>query len=174
LYRPTIRYNERYRTFIDDVFVYSRLDRNQILRLALHIASHSEEFQKVIEKHSRRKDVPLPQPTWNISDHCLWMDNRIIEVERKEEEQVRAGDVSDEIFSGETRTTTAEQSTGINESIVNANDYESTTGNEQEQQYRCIEQSQRSTWEIPSIPIFRDGRILCREQGGIRVTFNAN
>ncbi|MCV9884687.1 hypothetical protein [Metabacillus halosaccharovorans] len=74
MYRPTVRYSDTYRDYINSIFRATTLDRNQILRLALHAAAHSTDFQQAISKY-KRDDVPLPLPTWNLDSTGFWMEN---------------------------------------------------------------------------------------------------
>ena len=71
MYRPTVRYADEYKTYIDDLFHATSLDRNQILRCALFSAAYSKEFKEVISRF-RKKDVPLPSPRWSLDDWRWW------------------------------------------------------------------------------------------------------
>jgi hypothetical protein len=73
MYRPTVRYADVYKNYVDDVFRATKLDRNQVIRLALFVAAHSTEFQNILLQH-KTKDVPLPFASWNASDHRQWME----------------------------------------------------------------------------------------------------
>src|SRR4051812_28620525 len=72
-YRPTIRYPEMTKNFIEGIFQATELDRNQIIKLALHVAAHSQEFKVILRKH-QNADVPLPSPGWRRDDHDFWKD----------------------------------------------------------------------------------------------------
>ncbi|SMQ86643.1 hypothetical protein SAMN05444673_6642 [Bacillus sp. OV166] len=43
-YRPTIRYPDVYKDYVEKVFQATTLDRNQIIRFALYVAAHSDEY----------------------------------------------------------------------------------------------------------------------------------
>lgn len=58
-YRPTIRYPDIYKEYVESVFEATDLDRNQIIRLALFVAAHSKEYKTILEKY-KFPDVPLP------------------------------------------------------------------------------------------------------------------
>ena len=58
VYRPTVRYSDVYKTYVDSVFKSTR-HRNQIIRLALFVAAHSEEYKSILEKY-KHTDVSLP------------------------------------------------------------------------------------------------------------------
>jgi len=45
LYRPTVRYDDLFKTYVDQVFKSTTLDRNQIIRLALFSAPFNKLFQ---------------------------------------------------------------------------------------------------------------------------------
>lgn len=71
VYRPTVRYDEMYRDYVDQVYRATSLDRNQIVRLALFAAPFSPLFNAQLKKHMTS---PLPSPQWGVVDHGLWMD----------------------------------------------------------------------------------------------------
>jgi hypothetical protein len=73
-YRPTVRYGNVFRDYIDHLFRATTLDRSQLLRAALFTAAHSKEFQELLKPYRRIRDVPLPSPTWKASDHGLWLE----------------------------------------------------------------------------------------------------
>ncbi|WP_430483145.1 hypothetical protein [Rossellomorea marisflavi] len=73
MYRPTVRYADVYRNYVNEVFHATTLDRNQIMRLALFVAANSPEFNVILRQHGKR-DVPLPRPTWRPSHTALWME----------------------------------------------------------------------------------------------------
>lgn len=83
MYRPTVRYSGTYRDYINSLFHATTLDRNQILRFALHAAAHSTDFQQTISKY-KKGDVPLPLPAWNLDSTGLWMENTQQSEERGE------------------------------------------------------------------------------------------
>lgn len=98
MYRPTVRYSDVYKDYVDSLFQSTTLDRSQIIRAALFVAGHSDEFLKLLADY-RRSDVPPPSPTWSLSDRALWLESSP-KIER-EGEDVRA------INGRETSTTTA-------------------------------------------------------------------
>lgn len=73
MYRPTVRYSEVYRQFVDDVFHATSLDRNQVIRLALFIAASSPEYNAILSKY-KKADVPLPRPKWRPNQSPLWLE----------------------------------------------------------------------------------------------------
>jgi hypothetical protein len=77
VYRPTVRYPDMYKSFVDDVFKVTRLDRNQIIRLALFVAAHSEEFKNIVGKY-KFDDVPLPHPEWGLDEEECWKNQNYI------------------------------------------------------------------------------------------------
>lgn len=83
VYRPTVRYPDIYKTYVDDLFKATNLDRNQIIRLALFIAAHSNEYKSILEKH-KRADVTLPCPGWGIDEEEAWKEQNYT---RKEDPQ---------------------------------------------------------------------------------------
>ncbi|MDF2792066.1 MAG: hypothetical protein K0S80_5168 [Neobacillus sp.] len=73
MYRPTVRYDDVYKTYVDDLFHSTHLDRNQIIRAALFAAAHSKEFLDVIQSH-KKGGVPTPSPPWMLHQHGYWME----------------------------------------------------------------------------------------------------
>lgn len=71
VYRPTVRYPDVYQSYVENVFKSTTLDRNQIIRLALFTAAHSEEFKTILKKH-KIADVPLPLPEWGLDEEECW------------------------------------------------------------------------------------------------------
>ena len=77
VYRPTVRNPDIYKNYVDDLFKATRLDRNQIIRLALFTAAHSSEFNDILKKH-KIDDVTLPRPEWGRDEERAWMDQNYI------------------------------------------------------------------------------------------------
>lgn len=73
VYRPTVRYADEFKKYVDDLFHVTDLDRNQIIRAALFSAASSPAFESIIKQH-KRKDVPLPPASWSIDHHWLWLE----------------------------------------------------------------------------------------------------
>jgi len=80
VYRPTVRYSDVFKEYVDSVFNSTRLDRNQIIRLALFIAAHSEEYKSILEKY-KITDVSPPHPNWGLTDHGYWKDQNYIKID---------------------------------------------------------------------------------------------
>jgi len=77
VYRPTVRYPDVYKNYIENVYKATDLDRNQIIRLALFVAAHSEEYKGILQKH-KMADVPLPCPDWGRNEEGYWKDQNYI------------------------------------------------------------------------------------------------
>lgn len=71
MWRPTVRYDEAFQAYVEELFKATTLDRNQIMRLALYSAPYSKLFLAQLNAH-KRVDVALPFPTWNVFDHHYW------------------------------------------------------------------------------------------------------
>lgn len=82
MYRPTVRYHDIYKEYVDNIFMATHLDRNQIIRAALFTAAHSTEFIKLM-KENKRGDVPLPSPFWLMNQPELWMEQNPLIEERE-------------------------------------------------------------------------------------------
>ena len=74
MYRPTVRYPDAFKDYVDVLFRSTKLDRNQIFRLALFAAAHSPAFHDILKKHSF-KDVLVPSPEWSLHDEQYWKGN---------------------------------------------------------------------------------------------------
>lgn len=73
VYRPTVRYADEFKKYVDDLFRATDLDRNQIIRAALFSAASSPTFESIIKQY-KRKDVSLPPASWSIDHHWLWLE----------------------------------------------------------------------------------------------------
>ncbi|MBZ5751338.1 hypothetical protein [Metabacillus rhizolycopersici] len=73
VYRPTVRYADEFKKYVDDLFHATDLDRNQIIRAALFSAASSPAFASIINQH-KGKDVTLPSASWSVDHHWLWME----------------------------------------------------------------------------------------------------
>ncbi|WP_041580219.1 hypothetical protein [Bacillus sp. 1NLA3E] len=73
MYRPTVRYDDAFRTYVDDIFRATHLDRYQIIRAALFSAAHSKEFHELLKPY-RKGDVPTPSPLWALNQVSYWME----------------------------------------------------------------------------------------------------
>lgn len=71
MYRPTVRYDEVFRIYVDALFHATHLDRNQLIRAALFAAAHSKEFQGLLKPY-QKGDVPLPSPPWSLEQNSFW------------------------------------------------------------------------------------------------------
>ncbi len=72
-YRPTVRYASVYKDYVNQLFHATTLDRSQLIRAALFTAAHSPEFRKQVEAYAK-VDVPVPRPTWSLTDTALWLE----------------------------------------------------------------------------------------------------
>jgi hypothetical protein len=141
MYRPTVRYNEVFKDYVDDVYQATFLDRNQVLRLALFVAAHTDTFKQVINEY-KRPDVPLPSPCWELWEYGYW---RGATYKHKKREV----DVNDD-------NRRKNDATIINE--------KTSPGRNTTQENRHIEPEARRSREIPTQRISRNAA------GGIRIT----
>jgi hypothetical protein len=111
MYRPTVRYADVYRDYVNDVFHATILDRNQIIRLALFVAANSSEYNAILRQY-QKDDVLLPCPKWCPNQSPLWMEQEPIGIEKGGTSNVidgrkaGAGPVADVSRAGITGTTT--------------------------------------------------------------------
>ena len=80
MYRPTVRYSEIYRDYVDQVFHATTLDRNQIIRLALFVAANSPEYNAILSEY-KKADVSLPHAGWEPHQSPLWQSQEPTEIE---------------------------------------------------------------------------------------------
>lgn len=73
MYRPTVRYADVFRDYIDKLYEETTLDRNQIIRAALFTAAHTKEFQKLLSQY-KKANSPLTLPNWRIEDSFYWLE----------------------------------------------------------------------------------------------------
>lgn len=71
MYRPTIRYDDVFKTYVDDVFKTTSMDRNQIIRAALFVAAHTPEFRALLHNY-RVTEQNIPVPSWTMKDDYYW------------------------------------------------------------------------------------------------------
>ena len=145
VYRPTVRYAPEFREYVDAVFRATTLDRNQIIRAALFTAAYSKEFQDILLKF-KRKDVPLPQPPWKLTDQYYWM-------EQNPKEREGGKDVN--AYSDRRRTITMDSANTISSSILQQNVLPSEN--------RCISSIKGREREISS----KQSHLHFRQTGGI-------
>jgi hypothetical protein len=137
VYRPTVRYSDVYKEHINSLFHSTTLDRNQILRLALHVAAHSDQFNQILSRY-KRGDVPLSSPVWKLDSPGLWMDNTLEETEEGK-------DVNDNIKEENETTRVIELDSRI-----------------YEKGYRCESQIKGRERQIPTRTIRNQGGITIR------------
>ncbi|MCQ6281699.1 hypothetical protein [Bacillus sp. EB600] len=76
MYRPTVRYNDSFKSYIDNLFNATHLDRNQLIRAVLFAAAHSKEYRSILEKY-KKADVSLPQADWGLDEEECWKRGQI-------------------------------------------------------------------------------------------------
>ena len=73
-YRPTVRYDMRFKDYVESIFHATNLDRNQIMRLALYVLGHTSEGNRILEEFSKDVQTPPPLPSWELlEDWELWL-----------------------------------------------------------------------------------------------------
>jgi hypothetical protein len=141
VYRPTVRYADEFKEYVDDLFQATDLDRNQIIRAALFSAAFSPAFESIL-KQRKKKDVSLPSASWLMDHHWLWL-------EQNPSKQEGGKDVNVNILrEGE---------------IERATKSVAGSSGKQEQSDRCEQPIERREGKIPS------ERIIFRNQGGISI-----
>lgn len=73
-YRPTVRYDMRFKEYVESIFHSTNLDRNQIMRLALYVLGHTSEGMRILEEFQKDVQTSPPLPSWELlEDWELWM-----------------------------------------------------------------------------------------------------
>ncbi|MDQ0862400.1 hypothetical protein QFZ72_005998 [Bacillus sp. V2I10] len=140
VYRPTVRYADDFKEYVDDLFHATTLDRNQIMRAALFSAAFSPNFELLLKQY-KKADVSLPPPKWNADQHGFWLD-------RNPPKQKGGKDVNVNIRTTNEIERTAKSVTGPSEC--------------QEQGNRCEPQITRRERQVSSERIIRN-------KGGITI-----
>lgn len=156
MYRPTVRYDNIYRTYVDGLFNATKLDRNQILRCALFTAVRNDQFIALMN-HYKKEDVPLPSPLWNHSSHRLWLEQGAIREEdggSKYDYSERKGTSSKSIEVS--RATRVSQSMSGTPSSPTR---QHSSINEKEQQDRRHQPIKRRKRTFPSLQLSNNGGI---------------
>jgi len=155
MYRPTVRYNNVYRTYVNELFNATILDRNQIFRLALFTAAYNPRFIEILEQH-QRKDVPLPSPKWSHSMHHIWLEQ---DMDVKEggsnndySERERETSSSSEIFG------TSEASRSIPRTTIQPK-HQHVSQTKEKQPYKRQSSRQGFTGEVPTLQFSNSGGI---------------
>ena len=76
MYRPTVRCDDTYQEYITNIFHATHLDRAQIIRAALFIAGHTDQFKQLLQPHLKR-GVSLPAPLWDLDQEDLWIQQTV-------------------------------------------------------------------------------------------------
>lgn len=161
MYRPTVRYSEIYRTYVDAWFHASFLDRNQIIRCALFTAAHNPLFIELMNQYKKR-DVTLPSPLWSQSDHQIWLEQ---EVSMRKIEEVNAYDVYRRKGTS-TGTTQVPRTPTFGEKIQEGCiplTQRRRIKEEKKEHYRRQQTSERRTGSLPTLQL--------NNNGGIRLDF---
>lgn len=77
VYRPTVRYPDVYEKYIKQLDEATHLDRNQLIRLALFISAHSNEYRAILESY-KKADSLLPQADWRKDEDECWKNQNYI------------------------------------------------------------------------------------------------
>ena len=72
MYRPTVRYDDVYKVYVENICNSTHLDKNQIIRAALFIAGHTEKFTEIVTPFLK-KGMSLPLPLWGEEQDVLWL-----------------------------------------------------------------------------------------------------
>lgn len=73
MYRPTVRYAQPFREYVDNLFQVTHLDRNQIFRLALYELGKSD----ILKQYLKDPSAPLPKSLHTTFTPAVWLENTI-------------------------------------------------------------------------------------------------
>ncbi|AST92990.1 hypothetical protein BC6307_17845 [Sutcliffiella cohnii] len=74
VYRPTVRYHEYFRKYVDDLFSLTSLDRSQIIRAALFTAAYSNDFKNLMKQYLKNEEAVIPFPSWKRTEKKYWLE----------------------------------------------------------------------------------------------------
>lgn len=74
VYRPTVRYHEYFRKYVDDLFLLTSLDRTQIIRAALFTAAYSDDFKNLMKRYLKNEEAVIPYPMWKRTEKKYWLE----------------------------------------------------------------------------------------------------
>ncbi|RBW68253.1 hypothetical protein [Bacillus taeanensis] len=122
VYRPTVRYHENFKQYVDSLFHATELDRSQIIRCALFTAAHSKEFQEVLHAYKKR-DVSLPSPKWLLNEWDYWLHKSGLEKEKRgdvyaDNRRKAAGKDVSQTIERRTRSESDERKNGVSGKIA--------------------------------------------------------
>lgn len=73
-YRPTVRYDMRFKDYVESLFQSTNLDRNQLMRLALYVLGHTSEGMRILEAYQKDSKTPPPLPSWELFEEWeMWL-----------------------------------------------------------------------------------------------------
>ncbi|WP_142386548.1 hypothetical protein [Bacillus sp. Marseille-P3661] len=73
MYRPTVRMDDVYKDYLEELTEVTTLDRNQLIRLALFSAPFNRLFIAQVETHLK-DNSSLPSAKWEVFDHGYWLE----------------------------------------------------------------------------------------------------
>lgn len=73
MWRPAIRCDSAYRDYIDSLYEVTFLDKNQIMRLMMFVAAHSDEFKQILKEYKKSGVTTLPSPKWQSWEDGYWL-----------------------------------------------------------------------------------------------------
>ncbi|HHY72310.1 MAG TPA: hypothetical protein GX497_03615 [Bacillus bacterium] len=73
MWRPALRCDSTYKNYIDSLHENTILDKNQIMRLMMFVAAHSEDFIQIITEYKRDGVTKLPLVPWQSWEDALWL-----------------------------------------------------------------------------------------------------
>lgn len=156
MYRPTIRCSDVYRTYVDQLFHATWLDRNQIIRCALFTAAHNPYFLELMKDYQKR-DVTPPPPLWTRSDHDIWLeqDTDVKEGGDSNYDDIRRkGSSTDTIeIPGASTNSRSIPGTNIQSNQQHTSEYKTS------QQNRRQQSIERRTGALPSVQLSNNGGI---------------
>ncbi|ARK32106.1 hypothetical protein [Halalkalibacter krulwichiae] len=82
MYRPTVRYDDLYKDYVTNLETATHLNRTQVIRAALFIAGHTQEFKNLMDPYLKRGHS-FPDPLWEADENGLWYHDKAEVVQEK-------------------------------------------------------------------------------------------
>lgn len=73
MWRPALRCDSVYRDYINSLHESTSLDKNQIMRLMMFVAAHSDEFYQILKEYQRDGVTKLTVAPWRSWEDALWL-----------------------------------------------------------------------------------------------------
>lgn len=98
VYRPTVRYDDRFREYIEELFQATDLDRNQLFRAALLFLGSEGEGKTFLTSHLREGALLPPPLSERYPEYGLWECSEAVRLEGGGTSHMNEGGTSGEEY----------------------------------------------------------------------------